>query len=145
MKFASLIFMAFAVSSMLLAPQAKAASSAFDGTWAVTLYTPEYKDPTGVVARAYTFQFPAQVKDGVLHGEHGTRGQPAWLELDGKIQADGSATLHANGITGQRDYNLGHIETGKPYKYDVNAHFKGRQGSGRRIGGRIGNFTFVKE
>ncbi|MBV9997533.1 MAG: hypothetical protein JO015_00310 [Verrucomicrobia bacterium] len=144
MKFASVIFMAFAVSSIPLAPQARAASSTFDGPWAVTLYTPEYKDPTGVVARAYTFQFPAQVKDGVLHGEHGTRGQPAWLALDGKIQQNGSATLHARGITGREEYNLGHVKTGRPYEYDVNAHFAGREGSGRRVGGRIGNFTFVK-
>jgi hypothetical protein len=69
-KLASLIFVALAASGMLSAPPAKAASSAFDGTWAVTL--------------------------------------------------------------------------GKPYKYDVNAHFKGKQGSGRRIGGRIGNFAFAK-
>ena len=85
-KLASLLSVALAASGMLSAPLAKAASSAFDGTWAVTLYTPEYKDPTGVVARAYTFQFPAQVKDGVLHGEHGTRGQPAWLEREARYR-----------------------------------------------------------
>lgn len=144
MKFASVIFMTFAVSSILLAPQARAASGTFDGTWGVTLDTPEYKDPTGLVIKAYTFQFPAQVKDGVLHGEHGTRGQPAWLELEGRIEPSGSATLHARGITGRQEYNLGHVKTGKPYEYDVNAHFAGKQGSGRRVGGRIGNFTFVK-
>jgi hypothetical protein len=130
---------------MFLAQPVNAASQPFDGTWAVTLYTPEYKDPTGVVARAYTFQFPAHVKDGVLHGEHGTRGKPAWLELTGKIQPDGSAHLHARGITGQREYNLGHMDIGKPYEYDVDAHFQRNQGSGHRIGGRLGNFTFTKE
>jgi hypothetical protein len=37
------------------------------------------------------------------------------------------------------------MDIGKPYEYDVEAHFKGNQGSGHRIGGRLGNFTFAKE
>ena len=140
-----IIVITFAVLNLILVQPLRAASNAFDGSWAVTLYAPEYKDPTGVVAHAFTFQFPAHVKDGVLHGEHGRRGQPAWLELDGKIDPDGSALLHANGITGQREYNIGHTEVGKPYAYDVKARFKEKQGTGERVGGRIEKLTFVKE
>ena len=131
------------VAASVLIPQAQAAS--FDGTWAVTLNTPEYKDPTGVVALAYTFQFPAEVKNGVISGEHGTKGQPTWLEIDGKIGADGNAILHVKGITGRREYNLGHVATGRSYEYDVKAHFTAKQGSGSRIGGRLGYYTFVKQ
>ena len=60
------------------------AGTTFDGGWAVTLETPEYKDPTGVVSLAYTFNFPAEVKDGLLHGEHGTKGsRPGWTSPAG--------------------------------------------------------------
>lgn len=120
------------------------ASSSFDGEWQVNLHTPEYKDPTGVVAQAYTFDFPAEVKDGLLHGERGTRGQPAWLQIEGRIEANGDAMLHVNGITGRREYNLGHVRTGLPYEYDVKAHFTSTEGKGSRVGGRLGFYTFTK-
>ena len=132
------------LTSMTLAIAARA-SSPYDGSWAVTLKTPEYKDPTGVVAQAYTFNFPAEVKDGVLHGERGTRGEPAWLQIEGRIGADGNAMLHVNGITGRREYNLGHVATGRAYDYDVKAHFTTGEGSGTRIGGRLGYYTFVRK
>jgi hypothetical protein len=120
------------------------AGAVYDGGWAVTLETPEYKDPTGVVSLAYTFNFPAEVKDGFLHGAHGTKGQPAWLEITGRIAADGNAMLHVKGVTGRREYNLAHVATGRPYEYDVKAHFTAAKGSGNRIGGRLGYYTFVK-
>jgi hypothetical protein len=143
MKFVRWFGLILIVATATLIRQAQAAS--FDGPWAVTLNTPEYKDPTGVVSLAYTFQFPAEVKNGVIHGEHGTKGQPAWLVIDGKIGPDGNAMLHVKGITGRREYNLAHVATGRPYEYDVKAHFAATKGSGSRIGGRLGYFTFVKE
>jgi hypothetical protein len=130
---------------LLFALTASAFAGSFDGRWAVTLQTPEYKDPTGVVALAYAFQFSAEVHDYLLQGERGNKGEPGWLEISGKIDADGSAMLHVRGITGRREYNLGHVATGRPYEYDVKAHFAGTGGSGSRIGGRISNFAFVKD
>ena len=60
----------------------------FDGVW------------TTVVACAaaggavpYSYEFSSTVKDGVLHGERGVKGAPGWLQLDGRILADGSAAL----------------------------------------------------
>ncbi len=144
MKCVSLVIPVMAASLFSAPVPSHAASTAFDGGWSVTLDVPEYKDPTGVVARAYTFEFPASVGGGVLHGEHGTKGMPSWLALDGAIQANGSALLHAHGITGRSEYNLGHAKLGKPYEYDVKARFQGNGGTGQRVGGRIGNFHFVK-
>jgi hypothetical protein len=154
MKSAFLITIVFAVCTLLSVQNTKAASTetAFDGTWWVTLNTHDYKDPnTGQVALAYVDHFPAEIKNGILHGEYATRGLPGWLEIDGKIGADGTALLHVKALTGPAKYNFQykgqgtpHSPPGKPYAYDVNAHFKGRRGSGRRIGGRIGIFDFVK-
>jgi hypothetical protein len=143
MMLATRIFFLFGVFGILLVPAAMAGSS-FDGTWQVSLVCPDNKDATGRVARGYSFQFPAQVKDGVLHGEHGTKGAPGWLVIDGKIQSSGGADLHVNGLTGQPERSLMHVESGKPYSYQVKARFEGNRGTGSRYGGRICNYTFVK-
>jgi hypothetical protein len=137
----------FGASAMVFARQAKAASppaARFDGTWSVTLVCQDHADATSK-ALGYTFHFLAQVKNGVLHGEHGTKGVPAWLEIDGKIQPNGAADLHANGITNRPAYALRNVDTGTPYTYEVKAHFEGARGTGSRVGGRICNYSFVKE
>jgi hypothetical protein len=41
----------------------------FDGQWAVTLVCQAASDG----AAGYIFHFPAEIKNGVLHGENGTR------------------------------------------------------------------------
>ena len=48
----------------------------------MTLSCPQSADGR---AFAYSYQFGAQVKDGVLHGERGTAGDPGWLSLDGPL------------------------------------------------------------
>ena len=73
MKSAFLIV--FAVLTLLVA-QTKAATTAFDGTWSVTIDFHEYINPDGSTARAWVKRFPAKIKNGVLHGELGTRGAP---------------------------------------------------------------------
>ncbi len=116
----------------------------FDGTWAVTLVAPDSTDAQGKTAKGFTFYFNAQVKDGVLHGEHGEKGKPAWLSLDGKIAPDGTAELTANGIAVQ-PYAYKNAPTGTPYIYHVKAKFEGAKGSGTREEGRATAFTFVKQ
>jgi hypothetical protein len=147
MKSAITIMILFAASGLMFPQQAKAASPSaarFDGTWSVTLVCQDHTDATSR-ALGYTFHFLAQVKNGVLHGEHGTKGVPTWLEIDGKIQPDGAADLHANGLTNRPAYSLRNVETGTPYAYQVRAHFEGARGTGSRVGGRICNYSFVKE
>jgi hypothetical protein len=63
-----------------------------------------------------------------------------------------TATLRANALYWPEKYNFQyqgtgpvHAQTGKPYAYDIAAQFKGRHGTGKRIGGRIGIFDFVKD
>ena len=111
----------------------------FDGNWNITLVC-----PTDKTADGYTYHFPALVKNGLLHGEHGTTGNPGWLALDGTIQADGSATMNAKGITNIPRFAAYQVRTGTPYAYTVNAHFDGSSGTGRRIELRACTLTFVK-
>jgi serine/threonine protein kinase len=126
------------------------ANKTFDGIWSVTLNIHDYKDPgTGAVAQGYVSYFAAKVKNGVLHGELGTRGAAAFFEINGKIEADGTAILHLNGIRGAEKYNMSvggenHGRSGTPYAFDLTAQFKGRRGTGKRIGPRIGIIEFVQ-
>lgn len=121
-----------------------AGATRFDGIWSVNLVCPDHKEPNGWIARGFSFQFVAHVKNGVIHGEHGGKGAPSWLSIDGTIQPDGTANLDANGLTGLPEHTLGRVKSGTPYEYLVKAHFDSNQGTGARVGGRIGNYTFIK-
>ena len=143
MKCISLIAFAFLT---LLAVKTKAATTTFDGTWSVTIDFHEYINPDGSTARATVKSFPVKIKNGVLHGELGTRGAPDWYSLDGKIEANGSAILRT---TGKPEYTASttHPRSSVPYEYQVIAHFDDRQGTGKSIGNppRVRIFTFVEE
>ena len=58
----------------------------FDGNWLATISCPNAAGALG-----YSYQFPAQIRDGVLRGEHLAAGHPGWLMLNGSIRPDGSA------------------------------------------------------
>jgi hypothetical protein len=62
-----------------------------------------YRNRDGTVAKAWAKRFPGTVKNGVLHGDFGTKGAPSWYELSGKIEAGGAANLTVNGLPGTRD------------------------------------------
>jgi hypothetical protein len=113
----------------------------FDGVWDVTLTCP--KSPDG--AKGFSFDFDAQVRNGVLHGERGTKGEPGWLQLDGPVKDDGSAALVAEGVTNIPGYAVNHVPRGTAYKHAVSAQFDGKQGKGSWITVRTCDFTFEKK
>ena len=88
------------------------------------------------------FEFTANVSNGSLHGEHGSAGQPGRLTLDGNIRPDGGASLSANGITGQPQFNYAQTARGVPYDHPVTAHFEAQRGTGQRTKPRVCNFAF---
>ncbi len=111
----------------------------FDGTWNTVLTC---DDAAG--ALGYTFRFASVVKDGVLHGEKGTKGQRGWLQLDGKILSDGSAKIYADGLVGASENAVGKLSAGSPYSYDIDATFSGESGAGKRVEGRACRVTFAR-
>jgi class 3 adenylate cyclase len=112
----------------------------FDGAWNVLVVC----EPQGTRALGYKFDFVAQVKDGFLRGERLAEGSPGWLRLQGAIQADGSATLDARGLTDDPKYSNG-VAHGTPYAYHVAAQFDSNHGSGRRLEMRACDLRFAKE
>jgi uncharacterized caspase-like protein len=112
----------------------------FDGYWNVTVKCPKYKD-----GGAFTLDFWAQVKDGVLRGDYLTEGAAGWFRLQGDIQPDGSAKLAVKGLTGNPKDTVGNVLKGSPVSYQVEALFDGTSGTGRRVQTRPCELTFAKQ
>jgi hypothetical protein len=111
----------------------------FDGTWSVYLVC----SSVGTV-QGYTYRFSAQAKDGILHGEYGIAGSPAWLAIDGPIEPDGHATLRAMGLIGNPATAFAQAKSGNSYSYTIEANFDGTQGSGKRVELRPCTVNFTK-
>jgi hypothetical protein len=154
MKSTSLFAIGLAASVLLSAQlNLKAATEGgmkFDGNWSVTLDAKVYKNPNGSTAQPFVRRFPATVKNSVFHGEIGTRGKPEWLELNGKIEVDGTADLRADLITGAGKWNFTQGRKAPPgegtrYSYQVVARFDGQRGTGHSTDGRTRIYSFVKD
>ena len=104
-----------------------AASSPFDGAWDVILTCPDAQGALG-----YTYRFGAHVASGTLHGERGLAQTAGFYTLDGRLKADGTATLAASGLTGSAEYSVGHVPKLTPYNYHMTAHFAGDRGTATR-------------
>ena len=153
MRSASLIAIVLAASFLFAQANLKAATEGgmkFDGNWSVTVDHKLYENPDGSKALPFVWHFPATVKNGVFHGEIGTRGKPGWYELNGQIEASGTATFRADEISGSQKYNFtvskkAPPDRGYPYSYQVVARFDSRRGTGHATDWRTRIFTFVKE
>jgi hypothetical protein len=103
---------------------AKRASS-FDGTWVVK----ETCDSTATFPAA-SFQYAVRIKDGVLHTRFGEEGKPGSTTYDGKIEADGSATIAVEGTFGANDPLR--RTPGAPFQYKIVLELKESAGAGVR-------------
>jgi hypothetical protein len=116
-------------------------ATSFDGKWLTTVSCANYHDALG-----YSYQFLSTVKDGALHGVHGTEGEPGSLVIDGTIASDGKASLYAKGRTGSKEYVPGRdTPKGTEYGYNIDAHFEGAAGAGKRVEGRPCSFQFSRQ
>jgi hypothetical protein len=128
---------------MLNGVPAQAGTSQFDGTWNVKFTC----KPT-VNAPGYTYNFAAQVKDGMFLGQYGEENKPGHLKITGQIEPDGSAMLQATGETG-KSAPKGFVQ-GQSYTYAIKAQFSGSRGTGSRMqtirsGQRNCDFLFIKQ
>lgn len=138
------ILFIFGLLSALWSASASSATpgaGGFDGRWGVILICPQAPDG----ALSWTFKFTANVKEAILHGEHGLAGGPGWLSLDGRIQPDGAAHLEARGVTGGAKYDIDQTAQGTPTQYDVTAHFDASRGTGNWVTTRTCDFTFERQ
>ncbi|SDC79893.1 hypothetical protein [Paraburkholderia lycopersici] len=136
----TLIAQCSAVCASLAGAPAVDAAGTFDGDWSVTLTCPKADGASG-----YTYRFPAEIQENVLHGERGARDAGGWLTLDGKLEPDGSGTLVAQGLATSTPHAIGRMDKPSPYTYEVSTQFDATSGSGSRTGMRKCGFVFVKD
>lgn len=130
----------FLCSIAIQSAHAAASASRFDGEWDTILSCPNSNGALG-----YSFEFPSVIKEGVLHGEKGTKGQAGWLQLDGPIAPDGTGNLYASGFVGAADMAVGHRPAGTQYGYHVDVQFTQDSGKGHRVEGRPCTLSFTKK
>ena len=112
----------------------------FDGAWNVVVFCPQAGD-----APASALRFIASVRGGMLHGERGSAGTNGSMSLDGTIQPDGLARLHASGVTNDADEVLGVSPRDSAFVYEVAARFEDSHGLGTRVEGRTCHLTFTRQ
>jgi hypothetical protein len=133
---------AAAMAALLLLFHVEAAHAAsFDGTWSVL----QVCETTSDGARGYTWRYDADVKNGRFVGQYRTKRQVPSMTLEGQIQADGTTTLKASGISGDAEHNVKFAQAQTPILFQVSAKFEGSKGSGSRLGSRACKFTFSKQ
>lgn len=124
---------------LVLLPVASSHASSFDGAWSVL----QVCDSTEDGARRYRWRYDAIVKHGHLVGQYRLKGQRPSLTLEGKVEPDGSATLLAEGLSANPDYNIAFPLPQGRISFRVTAKFEGTMGTGR-VGIRGCKFTFSK-
>src|SRR6202046_2241154 len=143
--------MKFAKSSGLVAvcaPMAlwaQAAGGPFDGTWTTNMSCDASEHMP-----AYTWTFVSTIANGTFHGQHGEQGGPGYMVIDGAINPDGSAKLHAKGTVSKGKGGLITQMKGDKYDYYVDAKFTDASGTGKLeesagLLGRPCSFEFTKQ
>ena len=112
----------------------------FDGEWSAVLSCPNSSGALG-----YSFELLAVVREGVLHAEKGRRGEPGWLQIDGRVDPDGRGNLYADGLVGASEVAVGHRPAGSPYGYHLAVEFKDTTGTGNRVEGRPCTIAFGRK
>lgn len=121
-------------------PTKPLAAGPFDGIWISTISCPAAAGALGL-----SFQFDAQVKNGIFHGNRGVQGKPGWYTLDGTIQTGGVIDLYARGIVNSSAFAAGNVPVGTDYGYHVTGRLAGSNGTGNRVEGRPCTLTFVRK
>jgi hypothetical protein len=143
MKIRRFLFVAAVCAPVLL--WAQTAGGHFDGTWTTNMSCDASEHMP-----AYTWTFVSTIANGAFHGQHGEEGGPGYLVIDGPINADGSAKLHAKGKVQAGKAGLITQMKGNKYDYYIDATFTDASGTGKReegagILGRPCSFQFTKQ
>ena len=123
---------------------AQSTASPFDGTWTTTMAC-----DASTHMPAYQWTFLSTIANGSFHGQHGEEGGPGYLVVDGPVNNDGHAKLHAKGTVRPGKAGIVTELKGNKYDYYIEAKFTDTTGTGTRdkgagILGRPCDFQFTK-
>ena len=117
----------------------------FDGTWTTNMACDASEHMP-----AYKWTFISTISNSTFHGQHGEQGGPGYMVIDGAVNPDGSAKLHAKGTVQSGKAGIVTQLKGNKYDYYVEAKFTDTTGTGKRdegagILGRPCSFEFTKQ
>jgi hypothetical protein len=115
------------------------ATKNYDGRWQTTWTCTNVSRFPG-----YSFRFVGQVKDGSYSGLRGVKGQPGSLDLNGKIEPDGTAAFFGEIIVNSSFVALG-AARGTPSDFHAIAQFQKATGTGTRVEGRPCSLSFARQ
>jgi hypothetical protein len=118
-----------------------AGTTIFDGNWNLTYICANTRDG----GRGFTWSLLAQIHDGSLIAQHGTKGTPDSATVMGRIDAAGEGLLRFEGLTGASGYTIGRVSPMTPFHYTADVHFGPTRGTGKRNEDRDCTLTFVKQ
>jgi hypothetical protein len=107
-------------------------STVHDGRWSVYLSCPDINHAKGN-ARGYTYNFPVQVTGGRLAGRFDERVPPAFIHFTGRVLADGTLLIDADGLSGSPESTVGQIPRGTPYRYTMKGKLDADKGRADRV------------
>jgi len=113
-------------------PATEALSTAHDGAWSVFVYCADTQDRAGLV-HGYSYEFPVRIKDGRLEGRYDEKIPPAFVHFAGRVLADGTLHIDADGLSGAPDATIGKIARGTPYRYSMNGKLQADRGKAERV------------
>ncbi len=119
------------------------AQSTFDGNWFITLACDDVKTTRGI-SKGYTFQFEGTIAGGVLQAQQGTPGTPGFLSLAGRVGADGTLSIVADGLTGDPGYAVGAPAPDSRYGYRMTGRLDDGRGVAHRVEVRPCQAVFTK-
>jgi hypothetical protein len=122
----------------------QSAGGRYDGNWKTSMSC-----EASTHMPAYQWTFISTITNGAFHGQHGEQGGPGYLVIDGPINSDGSAKLHAKGTVQAGKAGFVTELKGNKYDYNIEAKFTESSGAGKRdegagILGRPCTFQFTK-
>ena len=117
----------------------------FDGNWNTSMAC-----EASAHMPAYQWTFLSTIANGIFHAQHGQQGGPGYLVIDGPVNSDGSAKLHARGTVQAGKAGIVTELKGNKYDYNIEAKFTGSSGTGKRdegagILGRPCTFQFTRQ
>lgn len=123
----------------ITAPAITTSDVRFDGIW-IAKVACDSKPP---VWPAESYQFTANVRDGVFRAHFGVEGMPGSRSFDGKIERDGTTEILVRGFSGDSERDPIHRPRGTEFRWKVAAKFEGSHGIGIRADDRTCNFDFA--
>jgi hypothetical protein len=127
-----LLVVACAALPCLAQPAPEALSTAHDGNWSVFLSCDETQDRYGKVY-GYVYTFPVQIKGGRLDGRYDEKPPPGFVHFAGRVLADGTLSIEADGSTGNPDATMNKAARGTPYRYTMKGKLQADRGKAERI------------